>query len=263
MVRGRFAPSPTGPLHFGSLVAATGSYLDARLRGGEWLVRIEDLDPPREVHGAADSILSDLERFGFRWDGEVLYQSTRYDAYQAALQQLIDTGHAYPCACSRREIADSALSGVEGSIYPGTCRNGLPPDKEGRAWRVRTSGALERSVGDFVIKRADGYWAYQLAVVVDDAFQGITHVVRGRDLEESTPRQVHLQALLGYPHPVYTHLPVVLDADGRKLSKSAAAHPLGVGHEAAALWDALAFLGRKPPTELKTSTPTALWAWAL
>ncbi len=263
MVKGRFAPSPTGPLHFGSLVAATGSYIDARLRGGEWLVRIEDLDPPREVPGAADRILFDLERFGFRWDGEVLYQSTRDAAYQAALQQLIDAGHAYPCACSRREIADSAINGIEGPIYPGTCRAGLPPGKEGRAWRVRTSGELERNIGDFVVKRADGFWAYQLAVVVDDAFQAITHVVRGRDLEESTPRQMHLQKLLGYPHPVYTHLPVVLDTDGRKLSKSTGAHPLGPGYEVAALWDALDFLGRNPPPELKTGTVAALWAWAL
>ena len=261
---GRFAPSPTGPLHFGSLVAAVGSYLHAKTAGGLWRLRIEDLDPPRETPGAVANILTTLERFGLQWDGEVVYQSQRGALYQAALDQLIAGGHAYRCACTRKEIADSALHGIEGPVYPGTCRDGIPEGKEGRAWRVRTDGDLERQVGDFVVRRADGLWAYQLAVVVDDADQGVTEVVRGADLLDSTPRQVHLQRLLGLPTPRYVHLPVVLDEHGRKLSKSTAAIPLGAGHEAAALWEALAFLGCEPPTELKTAHATEpVWQWAL
>lgn len=248
MVRGRFAPSPSGPLHFGSLVAAVGSYLHARRHDGEWLVRVDDLDPPREVAGAAADQLATLERFGFKWDGEVLYQSTRFDAYADVLQALIDRNLAYPCGCTRSEY---------GEVYPGTCRNGLPPGKEARSWRVRTND------DDFIIKRGDGYWAYQLACAVDDAFQGITHVVRGADLADSMPRQAFLINLLGHPVPTYIHLPVVLDEDGEKLSKSGGAHPLEPGHEAAALFDAMVFLGEAPPSELRTSDPATLWAWAL
>ncbi|MGH9434304.1 MAG: tRNA glutamyl-Q(34) synthetase GluQRS, partial [Terriglobia bacterium] len=196
--KGRFAPSPTGLLHFGSLVAALGSFLDARAHGGKWLLRMEDLDPPRDQSGAADAIRRSLEAFGLHWDGPVLFQSTRLDAYRAAAEQLLADGSAYPCACSRREIADSSLRGLEGPVYPGTCRNGLPADRQARAIRLRVPADktvsfddllqgshhqhLAMELGDFVIRRADGYFAYQLAVVLDDAFQGITHVVRGADL---------------------------------------------------------------------------------
>ncbi len=241
MYRGRFAPSPTGPLHFGSLVAATASYLDARRHGGEWLVRMEDVDKPREMPGAAASILSDLEYFGFHWDGPVMYQSQRTAAYQEALDRLKAMGMAYPCGCSRKEI--------EGDVYPGTCANGLPPGKVARSWRVRGEG-------DFVVLRADGYFAYQLAVVVDDAAQGITDVVRGADLLDSTPRQVHLQKLLGYPTPRYTHIPVVLAADGQKLSKQNGAEALDRGRAAELLREALRFLGH----EVQGGTIQDVWA---
>ncbi|TVQ74312.1 MAG: tRNA glutamyl-Q(34) synthetase GluQRS, partial [Chromatiaceae bacterium] len=199
---GRFAPSPTGPLHFGSLVAAVISWLDARTHGGTWRVRMEDLDPPREEPGAADRILRTLDAHGLHWDGPVLYQSTRLTAYADAMQQLREQGRAYDCGCTRREIAALALQGLEGPVYPGTCREGLPAGKSPRALRVRTHDdpicfsdraqgevcqQLASQIGDFVIRRADGLTAYQLAVVVDDAFQGVTHVVRGIDLLASTP----------------------------------------------------------------------------
>jgi len=250
VVRGRFAPSPTGPLHFGSLVAAVGSYLHARSHDGEWLVRIEDLDPPREVAGAAADQLTTLERFGFEWDGAVLYQSTRGEAYAEALQFLIDRDLAYPCGCSRREI--------EGDVYPGTCRHGLPPGKEARAWRVRTDH------DDFIIKRGDGYWAYQIACAVDDAFQAITHVVRGADLADSMPRQVHLLRLLEKPIPEYIHLPVVMGPDGKKLSKTLGSKTLGSDPSvrSAVLCDALSFLGHPPPPALRAADLDAVWSWA-
>ncbi len=272
---GRFAPSPTGPMHFGSLVAAVGSYLEARTHRGRWLIRMEDLDPPREVPGAADDILKTLEAFGFEWDGPVMYQSIRGEAYEAALARLRDTGHLYPCACTRKEIADSAVLGVEGPVYPGTCRNGLQ-GREPRAWRVRTTGAeirfedkiqghhvqmLESDIGDFVLKRADGYYAYQLAVVVDDAEQGVTRVVRGADLLDSTPRQIWLQRLLGWTTPQYAHLPVAVNSRGEKLSKQTLAPPLDPTRPAPALWDALRFLGQNPPTALRGDLPS-LWQWA-
>ena len=213
---GRFAPSPTGPLHFGSLVAAVGSYLDARSHDGQWLVRIEELDPPREMPGAADLILKTLAAYGFEWDGEVVYQSNRHDAYESALESLTRQGLLFPCSCSRREIADSTLGGGEHLVYPGTCRDGLVEGKVARAWRVRVTDAdiafddnvqgpvsqcLQRDAGDFVLKRADGLYAYQLAVVVDDAWQGITHIVRGADLLDSTARQIYLQRCLGLATP--------------------------------------------------------------
>ncbi|MBL8212315.1 MAG: tRNA glutamyl-Q(34) synthetase GluQRS [Bryobacterales bacterium] len=243
--RGRFAPSPTGPLHQGSLVAAVASYLEARAAGGQWLVRMEDLDTPRCVPGAADLILRTLHVYGLHWDGPVLYQSSRLPAYQDALQQLIARNAAYPCGCSRKEIGDT---------YPGTCRNGLPPGRSPRSWRVR--GAAE--VDDFVLKRADGIFAYQLAVVVDDAFQDITHVVRGADLEDSTPRQLHLQSLLGLTHPAYRHVPVVTNENGEKLSKQTLAPALRLDQPQPALLDALRFLGvgcdqgwaAEPPAEI-------------
>ncbi len=276
--RGRFAPSPTGPLHFGSLVAALGSYLDARQHGGEWLVRIEDVDTPRNIAGAADDILRTLERFGFQWDEAVLRQSGRLDAYADALAQLRHQGDAYGCACSRKEIADSstrpAIDG--GLVYPGTCRPGVA-EGAARAWRLRVDAGetafedrlqgrvaqyLERDVGDFVLLRADGLYAYQLAVVVDDGVQGITDIVRGADLIASTPRQIWLQKKLGLPTPRYAHLPVATNPAGEKLSKQTLARALDAGHPAAELERALAFLGQQPPPGSDRMPLTELWAWA-
>ncbi len=277
--RGRFAPSPTGPLHFGSLVAALGSYIDARAHGGEWLVRIEDLDPPREAPGAAADILRTLESLGLRWDGAVLRQSEREDAYRAALAELERKGATYPCACTRREIGDSALAGIDGSlVYPGTCRNGPPSGRATRATRVRVDTAviefddvvqgrtrqqLATDVGDFVLRRADGRFAYQLAVVVDDAAQEITDVVRGADLLDSTPRQILLQRLLGVPTPRYVHLPVATNAAGEKLSKQTLAPPIDRARPGAALLAALGFLGQRPERELVDASPAELLAAAI
>ena len=229
-------------------MAAVASYVDARAHSGEWLVRIEDVDKPREVAGAADSILSDLEFFGFRWDGPVMYQSERTEAYRAALEKLQAEGAAYPCGCSRKD--------VEGDVYPGTCAQGLPAGKVARAWRVRGEG-------DFVVLRADGFFAYQLAVVVDDAAQRITDVVRGADLLDSTPRQNHLQRLLGVPVPRYKHVPVVLAADGQKLSKQTGAAGLDRARAGELLWEALAFLGQRLPEELQRAGLREIWAAGL
>ncbi|NIP72832.1 MAG: tRNA glutamyl-Q(34) synthetase GluQRS [Gammaproteobacteria bacterium] len=275
--RGRFAPSPTGPLHFGSLLAAVGSRLQACFRGGEWLVRIEDLDPPREQAGSADDILRTLEAYGLHWDGSVLYQSARAEVYRAALDVLRAGAVAYPCACTRKEVAEAG-GGAHAPVYPGTCRRGIPPGRPPRAWRVLTTGAqigfedrlqgsrrqrLEAEVGDFIVRRADGLFAYQLAVVVDDAEQAITEVVRGSDLLESTPRQIHLQRLLGLATPEYAHLPVAVNARGQKLSKQTHAAPLDREDPIPALWRALAFLGQRPPPELRTAGVDELWDWAV
>jgi glutamyl-Q tRNA(Asp) synthetase len=275
--RGRFAPSPSGPLHFGSLVAALGSCLEARSRQGEWLLRMEDLDPPREEPGAADTILRTLEAFGFAWDGEVLYQSRRQEAYHAAAEELIARGEAYPCACSRREVAAAGLKGIDGPRYPGTCRNGIRNGRTARAVRVRVdddplrlhdricgeiSQHLARDSGDFIIRRADGLFAYQLAVVVDDAFQGITDVVRGSDLLSSTPRQIHLQRLLSLPSPAYAHLPLALGSDGKKLSKQSHARPVPDNGPLASLTAALQFLNQPLPPEPPVSLQ-AFWEWAI
>ncbi|MBP6204097.1 MAG: tRNA glutamyl-Q(34) synthetase GluQRS [Azonexus sp.] len=276
---GRFAPSPTGPLHFGSLVAAVGSYLDARTQGGRWLVRMEDVDTPRNVAGAADAILRTLEAFGFEWDGPVLYQSSRFDAYAEVLERLRRAGLAYGCACSRKEIADSATRpAIDGGLaYPGTCRAGLPVGREARAWRLRVNDAeiafddrvqgriaqhLERDIGDFVLHRADGLFAYQLAVAVDDDFQGISHIVRGADLLASTPRQIWLQRCLGFATPSYAHLPVAANAAGEKLSKQTLARPLASEIAAAELVRALNFLGQAAPAELARAPVAEVWAWA-
>ena len=259
---GRFAPSPTGPLHFGSLVAALASWLDARAAGGVWLLRMEDLDKPREVPGAADEILRQLEGLGLEWDGPVLYQSSRSARYAEALDALERRGATYPCGCTRSEIADSALAIDGARIYPGTCRGGLAPGRRARAVRVRTVAtpvrfvdrlqgeivqSVEREVGDFVLRRADGLIAYQLAVVIDDADQGITDVVRGADLLDSTPRQIWLQRLLGYPTPRYLHVPVAVTAGGEKLSKQTGAQPVDVENPVRELARALAFLGQPVP----------------
>ncbi len=273
--RGRFAPSPTGPLHFGSLVAATGSYLQARSRGGEWIVRIDDLDPPRAVAGADDGILRTLEAFGFVWDGTVSRQSQNGAAYRDALAQLEACGALYGCSCTRREIADSSVCGIDGPVYPGTCRDA---QRAGPALRVRTDNgeiaffdliqgevrcALGREVGDFVVRRADGLYAYQLAVTVDDAAQGITEVVRGADLLFSTPRQIHLQKLLGLPTPAYAHLPLALDGHGKKLGKQTHATAIGAHDPVPILAAALRFLGQQPPDELRESDLDSFWQWAL
>ncbi len=277
MYRGRFAPSPTGPLHFGSLVAAVASYLEARQQRGEWLLRMEDLDTQRNMPGAADSILRSLEAFGFEWDGPVIYQSDRDDLYAGALSKLHQSGLLYPCGCTRKEIADSAIHGIEGAIYPGTCRNGLPPGKNARAWRIRTEDRtigfddaiqshiaqnLARDIGDFVLKRADGFYAYQLAVVVDDADQGITHVVRGADLLDSTPRQIYLQQVLGLPAMHYAHIPVVLNAQGEKLSKQTQAAAVDDRQPATQLWQALDFLQQSPPATIRNAPLADIWQWA-
>jgi glutamyl-Q tRNA(Asp) synthetase len=276
--RGRFAPSPTGPLHFGSLVAAAGSYLEARSRGGAWLVRIDDLDRPRVVRGSADDILRALEACGMEWDATVVYQSARRDAYHCALHRLREIGLVYPCVCSRREVADSALPGLEGYVYPGTCRPGLRESRPARALRVITRGAalefedalqgriaqdLERVSGDFVLYRSDGVFAYQLAAAVDDAEQGITDVVRGADLIHSTPRQIYLQRLLGLPTPRYAHLPVAVTAQGEKLSKQTHAPAIDRRRPLPALIAALAFLGQSPPEKLASGSLEEFWRWAI
>ena len=268
---GRFAPSPTGPLHFGSLVAALASWLDARRSGGRWLLRMEDLDQPRVIPGAADAILRQLEALGLGWDGPVVYQSKRLELYREALGKL--QAHCYPCACTRKELEDSALA-IDGSrIYPGTCRTGLTSGKAPRAVRIRTheepirftdraQGAIgqrvERDVGDFVLLRADGVFAYQLAVVVDDAAQGITDVVRGADLLDSTARQILLQRLLGAATPRYLHVPVATNAAGEKLSKqtfAADARPEDLPM-------ALRFLGLDLAEEISRMPPAEMLDWA-
>jgi glutamyl-Q tRNA(Asp) synthetase len=276
--RGRFAPSPTGQLHFGSLVAAVGSYLDAKHHHGTWLVRMEDLDTPRCVPGAADDILRTLEAFGLHSDEPVLYQSQRTAAYEEALHRLQAGGAAYPCGCTRKEIADSALNGIEGPVYPGACRNGIRAGREARAWRVRTNNEslefddtlqgriiqhLESEIGDFVVKRADGLFAYQLAVVVDDAFQGVSHIVRGADLLDSTPRQIYLQRLLCLPVPKYMHLPVAVSGSGEKLSKQTLAAPVDESHPVRTLLRVLEFLRQKPPAELAGYDVKSVLDWAI
>jgi glutamyl-Q tRNA(Asp) synthetase len=221
---GRFAPSPTGSLHLGSLAAAVASWLSARAENGRWLVRIEDIDTPRVVPGSAEEILSALQRYGLEWDGEIVWQSQRTHLYEEALERLRAAGLVYDCACSRADLqrAASAPLGAE-PVYPGTCRNGLPPGKAARAIRFR---AADDSIGDFIVRRADGLFAYQLAVVVDDAEQSVTQVVRGADLLDSTPRQIALQQALGYPTPTYTHIPLVTNPDGSKLGKRDGSLPL-------------------------------------
>ena len=282
---GRFAPSPTGPLHAGSIVAAVASFLDARAHYGEWLVRIEDIDEGRSVPGADQAILSLLAALGMHFDREVVWQSRRKDLYAAAAERL--GANAYPCGCNRREILDSRLGVAPdgAAIYPGTCRHGLAPGRSMRSLRLRVPDAgadtitfidrfagpmtqhLHSESGDFVLKRADGYWAYQLAVVVDDAEQGVTDIVRGADLIDSTARQIYLQRLLGVPTPRYLHVPVVRNADGEKLSKQTGALAVLPGDEAAAidaLMDAARFLGLPfaKPTSLAAFWARAIPAWS-
>ncbi len=279
--RGRFAPSPTGPLHFGSLVAAAASYLDARRAGGEWLLRIEDLDPPREVPGSADQIVATLAALGFEWTGSIVRQSERHTDYQAALDRLLAAGLAFHCSCSRTELQTAQPPGRDPSdelFYPGWCRNGVRAPDRPLAIRFRVpSGAIAfddqlrgtqttepaRDTGDFVIRRRDGLFAYQLAVVVDDAAQHVTHVVRGADLLASTARQMALQSALGLSTPVYAHLPLAIDANGIKLSKSTGAAGVDASRPARELWRTLQFLKQEPPPGLRRGPVSTLWEWAI
>jgi glutamyl-Q tRNA(Asp) synthetase len=275
---GRFAPSPTGPLHFGSLVAAVGSWLDARAQGGRWAVRIDDVDRERVVRGAADNILRTLEAFGLEWDGEVTYQSQRDAAYEQALEALRSADRAFPCGCTRREVQAGGAAGPLGFIYPGTCRDGLPPGREARSWRLRAhSGSirftdrargqqvihLADEVGDFIIRRGDGLFAYHLAMVIDDAALGVTDVVRGGDLLPCTAPQIALQQALEVATPRYMHLPVALNDQGRKLSKQTKAVAVNRSDPAPALHDALVFLGQCPPASLRREAPEQALAWAV
>lgn len=275
---GRFAPSPSGPLHFGSLLAALGSYLSIRSQGGLWRLRIEDLDPLRTVPGSEDELLRTLEGLGLEWDGPLLRQSERFPAYEAALERLAVQGVLFPCSCSRKEILASAPhAGEEGPIYPRTCREGLRAGQEARALRLRVDETpiffvdrlygpcqqnLAAEVGDFVLKRADGLFGYQLAVVVDDGASGVTEVVRGADLLASTPRQIYLQRLLGLPTPAYLHLPLALGDDGEKLSKRHLRYALP-DDPGPALFNALTFLNQGPPPSLRGAPPAELLAWAI
>lgn len=278
--RGRFAPSPSGPLHFGSLLAALASFLQARSQNGDWLVRIEDIDPPRIVAGAASAILRTLERFGLYWDGSVSYQSQRTESYAQALQDLQAQAIVYPCTCSRREIVQQAALAADGSrLYPGFCRGGSAHPERPAALRVccqnfaliqfhdRIQGEqcqnLATEVGDFVLQRADGVFAYQLAVVVDDAEQGITEIVRGCDLLSSTARQIYLQRLLGFAQPAYCHLPLILDQRGDKLSKQTGALALDTAQASALLVTALGLLGQQSPPELTTEPVETILDWAI
>ncbi len=278
-VVGRFAPSPTGPLHFGSLVAAVASYCDAKSRGGQWLLRIEDVDLTRRVAGASEAIIRTLHTYGFQWDGEIVYQSQRDARYQQALDTLIASDSIYACTCSRREIADSStLQGIEGAIYRGTClthaiKPGVTP-----AWRMKTSHVqigfkdliqgpvahwMDRDIGDFVLKRADGLFSYQLAVTVDDAAQGITHVVRGADLLHSTPRQICLQRALGFTTPIYAHIPLVTNTEGQKLSKQTLALALPTDNVIPTLLHAFEFLQpASGPAPVFQHLPD-FWQWAI
>ena len=282
---GRFAPSPTGLLHAGSLVAALASWLDARAHGGQWLVRIEDVDTPRCMPGADQAILLQLAACGLVPDGPVLWQSQRHDAYQAALDTLIANGWAYPCGCSRKEIEaaqSQAVARHHAAVYPGTCRHGLQ-GKTARTWRLNVQAVeqalglpavthwqdrrlgpqqqnVAEEVGDFVLRRADGLWAYQLAVLVDDAAQGITHVVRGEDLADNTARQIVLQRALGLPTPQYLHTPLVLGENGEKLSKQNGAKALDLLRPMLALNAAAQILGLSVMSE-HTPVPQALADW--
>ena len=269
---GRFAPSPTGPLHFGSLLAALASFLDARSNNGKWLLRMEDLDPPREPPGTDQIILNQLQDLGFDWDGEVLYQSTRLAAYQEALDQLADMNLCFRCDCTRPRI--KAL----GSVYDGHCRTRKLDEATRSAIRLRVderhiqfedqiqgtySQHLHDDVGDFILRRKDGLFAYQLAVVVDDAFQDINCIVRGYDLLDSTPRQIYLQQLLGFPTPRYAHIPVVTNEQGHKLSKQHFAEAVDTSSASEQLLLALQFLKQDPPTSLKDTSPDTILTWAV
>lgn len=301
--RGRFAPSPTGPLHFGSLVSALGSYLQARSQRGEWLVRMEDIDPPREQAGAADDILRTLEAYQLHWDGPIRYQSQRRESYLGALEQLAKQGDTFPCSCTRTSITKAITKAAtktmtttgapsqqtsqptpanpgneRQNIYPGTCRAGLPTGTTARAIRLRVptindiftdavqglqTTSLDTAIGDFIVRRADGLFAYHLAVVVDDAEQQITEIVRGTDLLPSTPPQRYLQTCLGYAHPSYYHLPVASNQAGQKLSKQTFASAINTHSVSPTLIRALEFLGQQPDAQLASASPADILAWAI
>lgn len=271
--RGRFAPSPTGPVHFGTLIAAVGSYLQAKKYSGEWIIRMEDVDITRKVAGSDLEILHTLEDFGFEWQEEVLYQSKQNECYQHALEQLTEQSLVFPCVCSRKQLAKTGSD-----IYPGTCRARKLPEKNEHALRLfardiaiefddvvmgKQSQNMAQQCGDFVIKRRDGLFAYQLAVVVDDYLQNITEVVRGSDLLDSTPRQIYLQQLLNYPTPGYCHLPLAVDSNGNKISKSEGAARVDVDNREKQLFHVLVFLGQNPPADLAKSNIDDIWAWAI
>jgi glutamyl-Q tRNA(Asp) synthetase len=271
---GRFAPSPTGPLHFGSLVAAVASFLQARVNNGRWLLRIEDIDPPREQPGATSQILKALECYGFEWDGETIFQSASADAHEEALSSLLVRDLAYRCSCSRKDLA-GLPSGPLGVIYPGTCRNGTSAEQV--AIRVKTDNSairfndaiqgpfthrLETESGDFVIRRRDKLIAYQLAVVVDDEIQGVTEIMRGIDLIDSTPRQIWLQTVLNFKVPHYAHIPVITHPNGDKLSKLTAAQAIPLERVKQVLVEALAALRQSPPEHLEDDSLAQIWSWA-
>ena len=269
---GRFAPSPTGPLHFGSLIAAVASYVDAKSKNGIWVLRMEDLDPPREPPGTADLILDQLSTLGIRWDGEVLYQSSRISAYREILKKLSKEELCYPCSCTRLQIK------AMGSVYNGSCRNRTIPLHKKFAIRVKTFNDLigfndkihghhqqnvRKEVGDFIVLRKDNLFAYQLAVVVDDSYQKITDVIRGYDLIDSTPRQIHLQKVLGFKTPKYAHIPIVLDGKGHKLSKQNFATPIEPKNGNKLIFQSLKYLGQNPPPSIDRASTNEQLEWAI
>ncbi len=271
--KGRFAPSPTGAVHFGTLLAAVGSYLQAKKNNGEWIIRMEDVDLTRKVSGADTDILHTLEAFGFEWQGEILYQSTQNEYYENASQQLIEQSLVFPCLCTRKQLAENGSD-----IYPGNCRQRQLPEKNDHALRViasdinitfndaimgKRSQHMAQQCGDFIIKRRDGLFAYQLAVVVDDAIQGISEIVRGADLLDSTPRQIYLQQLLGYATPAHCHLPLAIDANGNKISKSEGAAKVDIKNKEKLLCKTLEFLAQKPPVDLANDSINDIWQWAI
>ncbi|KPK32803.1 MAG: glutamyl-Q tRNA(Asp) ligase [Betaproteobacteria bacterium SG8_40] len=276
---GRFAPTPSGPLHFGSMIAAIASFCDARAHGGNWYVRIDDLDAPRVIAGVADGILRTLEAFSLHWDGRPLYQSANKQAYHCALHLLRTQGRVFPCACSRKEVRETGAPGAEGPVYSGACRNGLPAGQRARSLRLlvdndtvtdfndRLQGNIRQNlmteVGDFVVYRSDGAFTYHFACVVDDALLGITDIVRGADLIDSTPRQILLQRLLGLPTPGYLHLPVAVNSDGEKLSKQTRAAPVDPSRAAEIIHAVLRFLGQHPPAELARWPAGTALDWAV
>ncbi len=270
--KGRFAPSPTGPVHYGTLIAAVGSYLQAKSNKGKWLIRMEDVDITRKVAGSDVDILKTLEVFGFEWDEKIIYQSEQTAHYEQALEQLTSQSLVFPCLCSRKQLSKS-----DSTIYHGTCRRRQLPEKNEHALRLRSknisiefndavmarqSQNIKQQCGDFVIKRRDGLFAYQLAVVVDDALQNISEIVRGADLLDSTPRQIYLQQLLNYPTPDYCHLPLAVDNSGNKISKSEGATKIDLQHKEQQLVSVLDFLGQNPPDELAQSSINDIWLWA-
>ena len=275
--RGRFAPTPSGPLHFGSLIAATGSYLQAKSLNGEWLLRIDDIDPPREQEGAADAILKTLEGFGFEWDSGVLYQSSRTRRYQEAVDELIQQQVAYACSCSRKELLENAEQSNLGSVYPGFCRNKSLKFTSETSTRLRCGNEpvlfddlvqgnqcfdMESDIGDFIIQRRDRLFSYHLASGIDDAEQKITEVVRGADLLNCTPCHIHVQRLLNLPSPNYHHLPIAVNGAGQKFSKQTHAPPIEVKDSVALLYNALKFLGQMPPIYLTDGNQKDIWDWA-